>query len=207
VSSGAAIYVKFGNIGLKEVTFRNNVAQNGGALDLDCEIEEDACAYTITDCSFINNTATFSGGAIRFNAYRPAITNALYEDNIAPYGSNIGSYAVKIKLVNSTSDELIQNNIGSGVKITDQIYLVLVDHYDNQMILDNTSQIRIRTSESHQSIDGTNIRRVTNGIAMFDDLTFTANPGAKGSEFLVSSAAINSEIVTADYLNSCEDVN
>lgn len=133
--------------------------------------------------------------------FSPVITNVTYINNTAQYGPNIASYPIKVKVYNAASDDIIFNNFGSGIRITEPISLALVDHFDNIMVLDNASQISIISSASHL-ITGTNVRRVTSGVATFDDLVFISSPGASGVEFPISSKSIDSEVVQADMTHS-----
>ena len=74
---------------------------------------DEACSFELDSCSFINNSATYSGGAIMYNLYRPIMTNLTFSGNTATYGSDIASYPIKIIIQNSTSDTVHLENVGS----------------------------------------------------------------------------------------------
>jgi hypothetical protein len=106
---------------------------------------------------------------------------------------------MKIMLYNSSSDSLLLNDVGSGVQYEDTITLALVDFENKIMILDNTSQISIKTISANQTILGTNVKTVSEGIAVFNDLTFISNPGDAAVEFHVTSNTFNYEVIAAQY--------
>ena len=56
-----------------------------------------------------------------------------------------------------------------GQQYQGNLALVLVDHDRKPMVLDNASQISIKIKSNSQSILGTNVRKVTKGVAVFDD--------------------------------------
>lgn len=64
----------------------------------------------------IENKATESGGAIKYDVFRPETTNNEFVNNSAVYGPNIASYPVKIKVKDSNEDQIILSNVGSGLE-------------------------------------------------------------------------------------------
>ena len=79
-------------------------------------------------------------------------------NNSAGYGPNIASYPIKIKLRNSSSDNIQLTNVGSGVVYDETLEFALVD-YDNQINeLDNSSLIIITALSLNTSALGTNFK-------------------------------------------------
>ena len=74
------------------------------------------------------NTATESGGAINYNLYRPILNSNTFNSNIAAYGKDISSYAIKMKIKDSHTDEIRLNNVGSGIEYDTPFILALYDH-------------------------------------------------------------------------------
>lgn len=65
----------------------------------------------VIDSVFWNNSASWEGGAIKYNLYPPVISNCSFESNSALYGNNIASYPVKMVLDKTEIDQLV-----SGIK-------------------------------------------------------------------------------------------
>ena len=70
--------------------------------------------------------------------------NLTFTNNYAAFGPNITSYAIKIKLSNSTSDDMILKNIGSGVLYDQTLDFIFTDTDNQTMVLDSSSQIEIK---------------------------------------------------------------
>ena len=144
--SGSAIYSENSNLDVKESLFKNNQAKDGGALDLQWSSSV-VCTFNIEDNTFTNNSATNSGGAIRYNLFRPSFSNNIFTNNSAAYGPNIGSYAIKIRQKDNDGNTIKLENVGSGLEYEGVISLEIVDH-DGQIInLDSISQIEIKGKE------------------------------------------------------------
>ena len=140
---GAALYSKDSSLDVKGSLFKNNQAKNGGALDLQWSSSV-VCTFNIEDNTFTNNSATNSGGAIRYNLFRPSFINNTFINNSAAYGPDIGSYAIKIKQKNNNGNTIQLENVGSGLEYEGVISLEIVDHDGQVMNLDSTSQIEIK---------------------------------------------------------------
>ena len=149
--------VENSNATIQTSTFTNNIAQYGAAVDLSWSIST-YCSYQISLWNFTQNSAVYHGGAIRYNLFRPNFTNNVFINNSAGYGPNIASYPIKIKLRNSSSDNIQLTNVGSGVVYGETLEFSLVD-YDNQINeLDNSSLITIIASKSNSSVIGINFK-------------------------------------------------
>ncbi|CAI2360059.1 unnamed protein product [Moneuplotes crassus] len=198
LSDGAAFSANFAQIYLKNTTVRNNQAINGGAMNLDC-VTEYKCEFNFTDCAFLNNSAQMNGGAIQFGVYAPVSVNTLYANNSAQYGPDIAGYAVKAVLKDSKTDDIIINNVGSGIKITEGFTLQLVDFEGKVMHLDNSSKLVIKISTPNEVIQGADVKIASQGEATFDNLIFTSHPGDQSVEFRIVTTAVNDELVMAQY--------
>ena len=153
----------------------------------------------ITDSSFSDNSAIVEGGAIKYNLYRPIITNTTFMNNSASYGADIASYAIKVVQTDSTANGIELKNVGSGVLYDEVLALQLVDHDENVMVLSNSSQIIISPSTSEQSMLGIVNKKVTQGAVSFDSLFFVSKPGDQNIEFKITSNAIDSNILQLQY--------
>ena len=144
--------------------------------------------------AFINNTAIRQGGAINYNYVRPSLSGNFYEDNVALYGPNIASYPVRIKLVNSTEDEMLLDNVGSGITYSHTLNLGLYDYDDQIMILDSSDQISISPVDLQSSdISGINVGLLNQGSTSFDNVAFISHPGSVNVQFKATSKAIDDD--------------
>ncbi|CAI2361394.1 unnamed protein product [Moneuplotes crassus] len=198
LSDGAAFSANFAQIYLKNTTVRNNQAISGGAMNLDC-VTDYKCEFNFTDCTFVNNSAQKNGGAIQFGVYAPVSVNTLYANNSAQYGPDIAGYAVKAVLKDSKTDDIIINNVGSGIKITEGFTLQLVDFEGKIMHLDNSSKLVVKISTPNEVIQGADVKIASQGEATFDNLIFTSHPGDQSVEFRIVTTAVNDELVMAQY--------
>ena len=149
--------VENSNATIQTSTFSKNIAQYGAAVDLSWSISI-YCIYQISLWNFTQNSAVYHGGAIRYNLFRPTFANNVFVNNSAGYGPNIASYPIKIKLRNSSSDNIQLTNVGSGVVYDETLEFALVD-YDNQINeLDNSSLIIITALSLNTSALGTNFK-------------------------------------------------
>ena len=122
----------------------------------------------------------------------------VFTNNSAQYGDDIASYAIKVIRYNSNNDQVVLSDVGSGIKHEDIVFR-LVDHDLNVFVLDGTSQISITPTSSNQLVLGTGVKKVTAGVATFDDLILISQPGDQNIEFKISSKAIDSEKLMLQY--------
>ncbi|CAI2362506.1 unnamed protein product [Moneuplotes crassus] len=191
IGRGGAIQIFNSKINIENTTFTNNSAYFGGAITFECTSMAN-CELNIENSKFWNNSAQERGGAIYYNYNYPRVRNTEFIDNKADYGPNFASYPAKIGLANSSLDEdIIVNNIGSGIKI-DQILTLALFDMDNQIMnLDNSSQIIILPrNASEASINGFNIVSTEKGIAQFDNIASITNGRILTSNFTLSSKSI-----------------
>ena len=158
---------------------------------------------TIIDSTFIANRAIRQGGALNYNYVRPSFRNNLYQNNSALYGVNIASYPVKIKLVNSTQDEVHLNNVGSGITYPQTLNLGLYDYDDQIMVLDSTEQISISPVDQQTSdASGVNVGLLNQGSTSFGSIAFISSPGSVNVEFRATSKAIDDDKIHNVFTNS-----
>ncbi|CAI2361915.1 unnamed protein product [Moneuplotes crassus] len=189
-SRGGAVQIFNSKINIYNTTFRNNSAYSGGAITFECTSMAN-CELNIRNSEFFNNNAKVKGGAIYYNYNYPRINNTDFSNNKADYGPNFASYPAKIGLVDtSQGEDIILDNIGSGITI-DQILTLAIYDVDNQIMnLDNSSQITITRSDAAK-IRGYNTASVSKGIAQFDNIAAIATGGIRSSNFTLSSKSIN----------------
>lgn len=112
-------------------------------------------------------------------------------DNSAPYGPNIASYAVKITIVGN--EEMVINDIGSGIRYDTPLKFALLDYDEQVMVLNNVDQIILTPVNSTiSSIGGVNSALTRNGVSTFDNLVAIAKYGAKDIKYQANSKAIDS---------------
>jgi hypothetical protein len=106
-----------------------------------------------------------------------------------------------MQLVNGELTELSKfENIASGITIENPIELVLVDVEENILTSDSSSYIKITETESGTEVLGQNTVTLVNGKASFTGTVFHASPGRANVNFIVSSSAINYDMV--EFLDS-----
>ena len=155
------------------------------------------------DSTFIGNTAVRQGGALNYNYVRPSFRNNLYQNNSALYGPDIASYPVKIKLVNSTQDEVYLNNVGSGITYPQTLHLGLYDYDDQIMVLDSSDQISILPIDLHSSdVSGVNVGLLNQGSTSFDSIAFISSPGSVNVQFKTTSKAIDDDKIQNVFQNT-----
>ena len=188
---GGALYIKDSTAVIQNSTFANNTADDGGAIYFGCSFIQN-WNLTLTNLTFIHNNAVKQGGAIYYDNVRPIFTRVVYIDNSAQYGSDIASYPVKIKLVNSSHDDISLFDVGSGIVYNETLSFGLYD-FDNQvMVLDNSNQIVISVIDTQtSSVSGTNAGLLRQGIASFQNLIFISTPGSTGILYRATSKAID----------------
>ena len=193
---GGAIYIFNSQVSISNSTFTNNTAIAGGAIYFDCS-SMDNWVLNLSKCTFDSNAAVEKGGAIYYSYNRPNLSGIVYLNNIAQYGKDIASYAVKIRVKESGTDIIEFNDVGSGVVYDHTIYLALVD-YDNQVMnLNNVSQIIINpVNRTLSTILGTNAALLKSGIGTFDNIIAVAAPGMTNVQYRATSKAIDNTKIT-----------
>ena len=204
---GGAVYIKQSVLTIQNSSFTNNTAIDGGAIYFGCTSIAN-CNLTLTDLAFTNNNAIRQGGAIYYDYARPRIERIEYLNNSAEYGPEIASYPVKIKLVNSTEDDVYLRNVGSGIPYDQRLQFGLYDFDGQIMILDNSDQIVILPEDTQaSSISGTNLGLLSQGVASFDNLIFVSTPGSTDILYRATSKVIDNDIVEIVFGQTISDNN
>ena len=160
----------------------------------------------ITRNKFENNTATLYGGAIYYDYNRPFFSNNTFINNQASYGSDVGSYPVKIVLRGGSTDQISIINVGSGIRYENDLTLALVDYDDQEMVSNNQDLIKINPLNSSGSfILGTNFGQLTNGVTTFDNLIFISQPGTTNVKYIASSSSIDTDKIQSVFGRQISD--
>lgn len=202
-----AILSSNSNFTVTSSSFIDNHSEKGGAISIECTSIQN-CNSVIFDSVFQNNIADTMGGAIYYNYKRPVLSQnesdmAAYDayntfvNNTAQYGPDIASYAIKLVMNESDSDQFKIDNVGSGVKLSYPIYFSLVDYDGQVMILNSQSQIRISSFLPNTFLLGIVSAKVNSGVSIFDDLTFLYSPGQLNIEYRIVSKALDYEKLDA----------
>ena len=199
IPSGGAICLYNSEANIVNSTFQLNIAIKGGAISFEWDCL-DVWQLILTENHFIDNKATEQGGAITYNFINPLLLQNYFRNNTADYGDNLASYPVRIGLENSLKDDIIiWPEVGSGIILDEEIKLALFDYDDQIITIDQSSQIIILPKNQTQArIGGTNAVVVKNGVATFNGLYATSEPGSKNVLLLASSTSIDiSKVDTA----------
>ena len=192
---GGALFIENSNSTMQNMTFLSNIAQSGGAINIDCDSYE-RCQNIILESTFSNNFAVEQGGAIYYNYRRPEMSNITFNNNDASYGSDIGSYPVKIVNSDMIDDPIVLTNVASGMVYSETLKFLLVDYDGQTMNLVNNSQIKISPVTSGASLKGVDYSILINGEAIFDTLQFVYAPGQDNVQFLATCDLIDSDKVS-----------
>jgi hypothetical protein len=190
IMTGGAMYLLNTDASISLSEFTMNSAIEGGAISYDCATTT-VCAVSISNCIFSHNSVTEKGGAINYELFRPTLEDNTFLNNSAAYGNDIASYAIKIKILDSESDEIIFDNVGSGITFETSFTLALYDHDGQISLLDSVSQIKINGNSTGSYTSGINAVLVTNGQAVFSGLVLYSDPGDQNVMFDVESSAVD----------------
>ncbi|CAI2361155.1 unnamed protein product [Moneuplotes crassus] len=211
--SGGTFSMENSKVRIYDSTFVNNTAVNGGAIEFHCT-GTSSCLLDINSCHFENNTATVMGGAIHYDYNKPSVMNTSFVNNSAQYGENFASYANRIGLVNSsTNDDIINqegisslkfsiiNDVGPGIKVEETLYFALLDMDGQVMNLDSLNTVILfPKNTSLSTIDGANVGLLRKGIAMFDNIIMEIDVNHRTANYSITSKAIDKARV-ADVLS------
>ncbi|CDW78461.1 UNKNOWN [Stylonychia lemnae] len=150
------------DINIIEMTYSTLQMQGGSIRSL----KDMTCNYKILNSTFSKNQALIQGGVINYNKQRPDnLDSNIFINNYAPYGPNISSFAISIRL-----NQSLYQNVASGQDFNQSIEAELVDFDDQVMIVDQLSTLII--SEIDGLVQGQRVVKVTNGKTVFNSLTF-----------------------------------
>ncbi|CDW88778.1 UNKNOWN [Stylonychia lemnae] len=149
------------------------------------------CNYTVKNNKFYGNSAQYNGGVIYYNKYRPdgLLDNQYFPDNRAQYGDDYASFPLSLQV-----EMINQQEAASGQRYQGKIIVRVVDPEGQLVSNDNSTSIMIEAIDDSQAgVTGLRQLKVENGIAIYDDLKFYAQPGTKGVKFVIFSTTINDQ--------------
>ena len=204
---GGEISISQSVVTIQNSSFTNNTAIDGGAINFGCTSVTN-CNLTLNTLTFTDNNAVSQGGALHYDYVRPSFYGIQYINNTAQYGENIASYPVKIKIVNSSQDDLNLNNVGSGLTYNETLNFGLYDYDDQIMVLDNSDQLTISAIDTQvSSIAGINVGLLNQGVTSFDTLQFISTPGLTNIHYRITSKVIDSDKIQNVFGQSISDNN
>ena len=204
---GGAIYISQSIATIQNSSFTNNTSIDGGAIYFGCTSVSN-CNLTLNNLTFSSNTAVSQGGAVYYDYVRPSFDRVEYTSNSAQYGPEIASYPVKIRLVNSTENDVNLSNVGSGIAYGQTLTFGLYDYDDQVMVLDNSDQLTISAINTQSSsISGINVGLLNQGVTSFDNLRFISAPGSTNVHYRISSKVIDSDKIQNVFGQSISDNN
>ena len=205
---GGALYYKVqngysgGNIRIADSNFTNNNASNSGAAYLKCE------NGTVANCIFENNSATESGGALKWENQKDGMVSncnfignsaknggALYEANAtectfsnntaeetcgAVYGGNIINCVFELNFAGIAGTENYDESITTATDCTSVIIRIIASDFETTYGFNEELPLTI-TDEEGKNYDGLN---VTIGLYKDDELIDTYE-GLSGEGWLV----------------------
>ena len=133
-----------------------------------------------------------------YDLYRPTFSNLKFDNNVALYGPDIGSYAIQIRIGNNTQQIFTVSNATSG-QISQEFQFSILDFDSQIMNLDSTSKITVKAKASGSQVDGKNIGVANLGNVNLSELIFIYKPGSQNVKFSVNSDSINLNTAKAIY--------
>lgn len=142
-----AIYIYDQNSSIINNSFSNNVAARGGAI----YIENLLTNTLVRNNKFMTNIAKIEGGAIKWSENKPIIEeDNVFINNSAIYGKDIASYPIRmivefynktnsdkdVSATKFTNNNLVLENIVTGVEIPYDLTIKIVDSYNKIVNLD-----------------------------------------------------------------------
>lgn len=178
VSRGGALILINSNVTIVDSQFINNKAEKGGAIYFSWTNLYQGF-LNITQSNFTGNSASSSGGALQYDLYRPNMINNNFGGNTAEYGPDIASYPIVIKIKDTDIDQIVLNDVGSGVEDNFNLKVALYDQDGQITTLENSTQIQIRNIDKNTQVLGKISIVVDKGVVNFQTLSFEAEPGIK----------------------------
>ena len=189
LKSGGAISISDSVLNMSNSIFKNNTAINGGAISFECTNLE-IWNLTISNSTFEFNYGITQGGSIYYNYNRPILQNIIFKNNSAEYGLDIASYPVKIVMSNSSTSQMIINDMASGIVYDKIINLAIMDYDEQIMVLNNINQVQISpVNKSIVTMKGVSTALLKRGISTFSNIIADTKPGNVNILFQASSKA------------------
>ena len=196
-TQGGAILFINTNFTIESSQFYNNTSKYGAGIYVSCQLSP-ICVTSISNTTFEQNIAQLSGGGIMYDLYRPKLSNLVFKSNIALYGPNIGSYAVKVDIQNITITAININNAVSG-QIAQTYVLSVVDYDDQVMNIDPNLKVTIKAVTPGASIFGRNIYFADAGVAKMNETILISTPGSTNIVFSIVPNTIDLDKARAVY--------
>eukprot|EP00361_Fabrea_salina_P007450 CAMPEP_0202436818 /NCGR_PEP_ID=MMETSP1345-20130828/26245_1 /ASSEMBLY_ACC=CAM_ASM_000843 /TAXON_ID=342563 /ORGANISM="Fabrea Fabrea salina" /LENGTH=1731 /DNA_ID=CAMNT_0049050339 /DNA_START=6 /DNA_END=5201 /DNA_ORIENTATION=+ len=175
-NQGGAVYLFNSATNITKNYFQNNSASEGGGVFIDYSSKEGTLSW-VSNCSFVENSASSNGGSIRWKTVSPHISSNTYQNNTAPYGADIASYAVGMGLVTSNSRLLsgeslaYMEGIAPGQEIEKLAEIALRDKYGNIVTTDNSTEATLKSLNA--TLGGQTTVTAVNGVITFEKITVT----------------------------------
>ena len=185
-NNGGAINLANMALYIKNTKIISNFAQvAGGGLYLvtpDCL----NCSFEIAGSSVITkNEAGRLGGAIKWEDYKPSVSPSVkVSDNIALYGGNYASKAATLQSADRFLQESSDNasayisDIPPGQAFNASLFISIRDTYNNIMLIDNSSTLRLDSGKSDIILQGSISFQAVNGVFNISGFTPRASPGS-----------------------------
>jgi hypothetical protein len=111
---GGGLYWQTSNMTVRNSYFEKDKAFVGGAIGVRCSPLTAICNTDIINTKSKQCSAKDSGGFYKFTRFRPNFSNNTFENNTAPYGNNIASYAIKMMINESLSQKIYLKDVAPG---------------------------------------------------------------------------------------------
>ena len=172
---------------------------SGGAVVLSSFLGT-GCLNVLRGSRFKENFASIRGGAVVWMYTPPQFSANVFVNNTALYGSDIASYAVKLRAItpeglikpylNESTQiplALVVDNLGSGHLFDGLIRLGFFDHQNQLVTIDSSSGVEITVPvDSNLTVFGSIKAVASYGMVTFSQFTLTAAPGT--SQYIKISA-------------------
>ena len=207
-----AVVINNLNAVISSSTFRacqatDAVAGYGGGLVLMCKDAPAVCEVSISYCVFEGNKAGKQGGSIHWMNFQPLVTETVFSNGEAFYGPDISSFPVELRLTSITGSGSVDyqgyitpsipivgllTDLGSGQIAAQSLQFVLLDHYNQTVVTDDTSQA-IMIPSHNTSVIGTTSATASQGIYVFNSFGVTAIPD-ESTLFYVQTSGIDQSV-------------
>ncbi|CAG9321390.1 unnamed protein product [Blepharisma stoltei] len=216
---GGALYANDLSLSISSASFIENKALTnesfidsqiiegiGGAIKLSC-LGISKCSFEIISCNFTGNMATYNGGAINWDDWKPSLEKNYFMNNYAIYGNDYSSYPVKLMSVseNGTLEGYTNNrhltdspisifNLSSFAPGQDNrkpIKVALVDSMNQIVATDNINLGELKSKNVSTIITGVTKVKAVRGIFTFSQYEISDEPGINVTIGVFSSAIDN----------------
>ncbi|CAG9309797.1 unnamed protein product [Blepharisma stoltei] len=161
----------------------------GGGFVLECT-DLSICEFNITNNSFTGNVASYNGGAYSWSDIMPLVESNTFINNSAPYAADVSSFPVSLVSVDDSGKPQeytrllyspvtqVLSDIASGQIASTPIKIALVDHNNQVIKTDNSSQAELIALDGSTSLSGETKVTAIEGVFYFDSFIVTSIPGS-----------------------------